>query len=456
MKKFLFIPEIPSGDNLLEKVCVQFQKVSLLNEDIQLLILLPQNISYHRYIDKFCNLTWSEAGATNSNRIRFETYDSQRIVSIPNLLSPGDCYITGNVRDVENDYLRQSLANHFEILTANEDNIFSNIKKSHARTEMEKEIIIFMTKLFARYSPSKYEYMLVHQGLGETMTLFYLLPEYIERTRKPLIIITFNDARKKLLELSPAVCQVINVPTHVYDYLALWVAPDYGWKNFLNLHYMELPYSSDVVFVDKIRGFLNLIPNNLFQPIHVNLPDNIIKSAQQWLLSHNLSPNKTVYLITQGFCFNTSALSHEFWVSLSNELISRGYDVVVNGSEEMLPGVHNAYLDITETAALSQLCTAVISVSTGLLDVFVFLSHNDLEIKLLLPDAHNAFWLNRPPVDDICKFGLLFPEHIVFRFKNWWRTKKNIESFLYNDDISCLAKRIADSIGNKSNRLNHI
>lgn len=55
-----------------------------------------------------------------------------------------------------------------------------------------------------------FEVMLFHQGLGETCIFSRLMKAYTEKTKKPLILITFSDARKAILEQCPDIYNVMS------------------------------------------------------------------------------------------------------------------------------------------------------------------------------------------------------------------------------------------------------
>ncbi len=55
-----------------------------------------------------------------------------------------------------------------------------------------------------------FEVMLFHQGLGETCIFSRLMKAYTEKTKKPLILIMWNDSRKALLEQCPYIYDVMS------------------------------------------------------------------------------------------------------------------------------------------------------------------------------------------------------------------------------------------------------
>lgn len=123
-------------------------------------------------------------------------------------------------------------------------------------------------------------------------------------------------------------------------------------------------------------------PRNLITSVH-------LENANNFLLNNNLAKGKTVILAPEAISTDTFKL--EFWEVLSKKLMSNGWQVILNSSNNsnlVIPHhANSSRLDIETIPALAQQAGWMISIRSGLCDV---LSTKNSKLTVLYP---HGVWL---------------------------------------------------------------
>lgn len=237
-----------------------------------------------------------------------------------------------------------------------------------------------------------FEVMLFHQGLGETCIFSRLMKAYTEKTKKPLILITWNDSRKALLEQCPYIYNVMSCDVSFFYALASYkdFRAAIQIKNFEALHYMK--FENITTMREEICSFLGL-------SYDAEDSDYIVKSKYPDALGQHfdelgLKREKTCFLIPHAICYGNEVASYEFWEKLSIRLREEGYEPVFNSFKEIVPGVPYVYLPMEDVPDFAKLCGNVIGVRTGLLDVIA--TFTDVKIQAVYPNEFCPIWHQNP------------------------------------------------------------
>lgn len=237
-----------------------------------------------------------------------------------------------------------------------------------------------------------FEVMLFHQGLGETCIFSRLMKAYTEKTKKPLILIAWDDSRKALLEQCPYIYNVMSCDNSFFYALNSYVEfrAALQIKNFEAMHYMK--FENVTTMREETCSFLGL-------PYDSEDSDYIVNSKnpdalRQYFDELGLKLGKTCFLIPYALCYGNEVVSYEFWKKLSIRLREEGYEPVFNSYEEIVSGVPYVYLPMEEVPAFAKLCGNVIGVRTGLLDVIA--TFTDVKIQAIYPNEFCPIWHQNP------------------------------------------------------------
>lgn len=232
-----------------------------------------------------------------------------------------------------------------------------------------------------------FEVMLFHQGLGETCIFSRLMKAYTEKTKKPLILITFSDARKAILEQCPDIYNVMSCDISFFSTLAAYqdFRDSLQVKNFLDLHFMK--FENATTLREEICSYLEL-------PYDVEDHDYTLSSKHPDALKQHfdekLTRKKSCFLIPNAVCYGDDVVSYAFWEKLCARLRKEGYDPVFNSMKEVVPGVPYVYLPMEDVPDFVRLCGNVIGVRTGLLDVIA--TFTDVKIQSIYPNEFCPIW----------------------------------------------------------------
>ena len=231
---------------------------------------------------------------------------------------------------------------------------------------------VIYNDLTSKYPPNQYEYMLFHNGLGETISFYYSIMEYKKKNKKPIVVLCFDASRKSLLEESPYIDVVAQIPFTLYEYIAVFLAEKYFMKNFMDIFYrpnlvaamgnIDCRFS----FLQAVRNYMGLLNDGPVQKYKTIVSKNKLDIAKNVFKKWNLRQGKTVWLCMDGLS-NGSMLNTEFMKKLVIAIKEKDYDVIIKSDKSVIDGVPYAVLYPWETTELVSLCGNVIGIPTGII-----------------------------------------------------------------------------------------
>ena len=395
-KKYLLLADLPSQRERVEAVAFSFMRAAYLTDSILFLLvdLKKDAFDTYRYL--------SRNTFFGSSKIQLLLKNQQTPEQI---IQQMDYYIIGGHPD-ELFYVEAAVQSNVEIIgtrVAPED-IFSGVEVSAEVQQFKENLRALVTKdLLEKFPPEQYEYFLFHEGLGETMAVFFWLKEYRKPRDKKILVLCCQPLREEIMRVCPYVDAVMRIPQPAFDFLSIYYAEEYAMKKILTAHYshkiaaiknsMSVEELSQYYIHEIFRDFLE-IPSSLeFKKYPVQLPEVAVARANELFKQINLTRGKTVFIVTEGIYFGGLEHHNEFWIKLARRLNVEGYDVVFNGQDNFFSDFKSVFLSLFETSAFVGLCGHIVSVPTGFVEACVTFNIVDsIKLQVVFPNNHDIYY----------------------------------------------------------------
>ena len=395
MIKYLYIPDLPADEKFLDKVCSQFLKKAFISDAV-LMIVLKTGEEVIRYVKKW-NMKSIGSGCQIISVEANKFYNGLK--EYLSIMDQIDCYISGSMNSQEFTYTEMAYDRGKDIISLHQDDIFEDMPINEEKLQTRKAISGYVKKLADAYPTEEYEWLLFHQGLGESYTFFYYVKAYKEKMNKKLICFCYDETRRSLLEESPYIDELLLIPLPVYAYIAIYLADKFHIKNFVLLHflplstcYLDKPAEIYPAYMPKVRDFLELEIDSEFERYPVNISQHKIEYVNNLFREMGLPHKKTVFLIMDGISNgNLLATREEFFVRLATALKQNGYEVVTKGNRQLIPGCQFTILPPWESTLFAGLCGNVVTIPTGIPFAIGALNQSDeINIHMLWQTVNDA------------------------------------------------------------------
>ena len=382
-QRFLFVPDFGNELDTYNKVCRQFTE-KFYGTDATLFIMVDNNSDAIQYYFYWAVRTFE------SSHIRYVLSDKCGV----EFLQQVDYFITG-CSSKSDSFIDFAYKNRIKIISAQTDNVFSEFCPSDAVIRMKEEIKKALDEqIFSRIPLDRYEYIVFHQGMGETLCFLYWMKEYVKYNRRPIAVFCMQESRKDLLELCPFISYVVTVSPLLLAYIYIYCGESHGIKNFNGLYDSnQNPWEmkSNWCMVDTVREFLNLPQEAELERYDITIPGSAEANADLIFEKLHLRKGHTVFVVHNGIKFGDGVRNDAFWKRLVKVLKDNGYDVVFNGTEEVY-GCPGIFCSIHDTVRFAEKCGNVISVSTGLTEAICALSTNPVLVQFVWHGAYDPIW----------------------------------------------------------------
>lgn len=426
-KIFLYAPQYPRSEAATEKIIKEWQKKTFGVKDVLLVFFLEQTIDWYRYPVRWVYHSLGSCAPIVSTMNRYNNFVE--------LLTESDYYIVDSLEASLDDIKIVCDCGGEIIPTFAEGDLFPMLEYTdEQKIILENYQRLVYENLIGKYSPYEYEYMLVHNGLGETVVFYYSIAEYKRKNRdRPLVVLCYDESRKSMLEESPHIDVVAHVPFPLYEYIAVFLSEEYCMKNL-----MEIFYTPDVVaamanvdykfcYFQAVRKYLGLLDTPL-QKYRTNVSEIKRKAARAIIKKWNLRKGRTVWLCMDGIS-SGSLLDSNFLNDLVESIRKKDYDVIMKSDKSIIACVPYAVLPPWETTELVSLCGNAISIPTGI-SFAVGAMNMDRPLKIQMirfegmenRNSHMGQFMWTLPL--IRKFGRNYMEHL-----------NEFEEELYGDNV---------------------
>ena len=382
-QRFVFVPDFENDLATYNKVCRQF--IEKFFGTGAMLIIVVENISevfqYYYY--------WS-VKFFESCQIRYAPLDEWGF----ELAQKVDYLISGT--SSKNDaFIDVAYKNRVGIISACKDDVFFEFCPSEAVVKTKEQIKkVINEKIFQIVPLEKYEYILFHQGMGETLCFLYWMKAYTQQNHRPIAVICMQESRKELLELCPFISCVITIGPLFWEYISVYYGEKFNIKNYNGLYSSkQLPWLSNKrsCMVDTVKEFLNLPHDVKLEKYGIDIPTSADDNAEMLFKKMHLRKKRTVFIVHNGINFGEGEKNDAFWRQLVYVLEENDYDVVFNNRDEVY-GCPSIFGSIYDTVKFAEKCGNVISVSTGLTEVICALSCKKILVQFVWPGAYDPIW----------------------------------------------------------------
>ena len=444
---YLFNPHPQDPNRYLKTIYREFEKVSY-GTDSRLILLIDSKKDF----DSLMQTEFIKTAMIFRDEIDLE-----------DLIRQIDFLITGDNPN-ENELVELAWKHRIRIVSFKHlgKNIFRDFpidpKVESYKTEMNR---IVNQNLFQIYPPSDYEYLLSHQGLGETLTMCFLMHEYQKRIGKKIILLCGDKNRGDLFKFCPYVDKTIMISWEIYSYLKIFV----GMRDFFDLHfdrdiqeksdriYESNPYESSIT--RKVRTFLNLESEVPIKQYSIEIPPGDFDIAKKTFQEMNLHAGRTILLITSGYQYSNLNHHRDFFIKLVKRFRESGFDVVTNSQTQELPNVPNVFLPIIPSIAFVQLCGNIVSIPTGWSESMCAFSSYPIKYSMIMTSVHDQFYNpSKFLIDQLRNYGDDFVDVSLQIYRNFYDQifSRNIRYNLYKFAESELEeqKLIAEIVENIS------
>ena len=395
-KKYLFLANYPDEKTRIDKVAFNFMKNAFLTDSVLFFMMdiKREALDYFRWLSR--NVFF---GSVKMQVMIREHSNPEQVIK------QMDYYIVGNHPD-ELPYLDAAIRNDKEIIGTIEkpEDIFNDIpvteQVAYLRSQLKN---LVENDLMRKFPPQEYEYFLFHEGLGESMALFFWMKEYRKKHDKKILMLCVHPLREEMMRNCPYVDAVVKVPPQIFDYLAIYLADQYNMKKVLTAHFSTKtiktkqklqPWELKTYGIPgTIRDFLGINPKIKFEPYPVKLPESAIAKATEIFQSMNLTRGKTILIVTEGYAFSGLQHHNDFWARFANYMSDKGYEVLTNGNKEEIPGCRNVFMSLFETTAFAGMCGHIVSCPTGFVEALcTFNTADKMTLQVIFPGNHDIYW----------------------------------------------------------------
>ena len=241
-------------------------------------------------------------------------------------------------------------------------------------------------KLFAQ----TYDVFLVFPcAIGETTCFASCLIEWKKTHNKEIIVLIKSETMYEVLSLYKDI-NVIKISSNIFNRLIN--------KKRSYINYLNDVYNGSF----KEKNMYTLIKRSMNLPLSFShnkclIDKDSLENAKKTLANFGLNTNKTILCIPFANCLGDTIVSKNFWEEFCISAKKKGYNVIFNSNRPIVPNIPFCFLSFSETLSLSSICSKVVSVRTGLIDLISANSSNE-NIYVIYPNDKNGVWNKNPQI----------------------------------------------------------
>ena len=142
-----------------------------------------------------------------------------------------------------------------------------------------------------------------------------------------------------------------------------------------------------------------------------------------------MKKGKTVFLKVESNNEGSTANLYNFWKTLADKLVAKGYKVVISGNDFKIPGYQNVVMSLIETVVFVGLCGNIVSITTGFIETICSLNSADkIQVQVIHKDEKFSWQQNGSSIfgsllflKEIQYFGSDFTDKHLESYYNWMR-----------------------------------
>ena len=282
-------------------------------------------------------------------------------------------------------------------------NVYYLFCKKKRRNKRNKLNAKYMQKLVS-YIENRYKdyyILLPHFPIGDTVMILGLIPDFVNKRGKKVLILVNNEYKKNFISLFKLPIEILNLDISLDNmYYLLSILPVSLVKGKI------FPLLSDRTKIDKKEKIKNVI--DLYAYLMDVTPENFqLKN----LPKNSYTITNQIFLIPYANSLNDKIISKNFWLNLAKEFENLGFKVIFNSEENSYGKYECKLLPLDEVGTFASSCKAVIAFRSGFTD---FLAQYNLN-----------------------KFITLYPEDMSNKnisLEAWYEMQK--QAYYFDDNLS--------------------
>ncbi|MBO4401393.1 MAG: hypothetical protein J5809_06060 [Selenomonadaceae bacterium] len=431
-KKYLLVADLPTQRERVEEVAFAFMRAAYLTDSILFIMvdLKKDAFDTYRYLSRNAFF-----GSVKIQLVLKNQLPPEQIVN------QVDYYIIGNHPD-EIFYVDAAIRHGVEIIgkIVASENIFSGVEVNPEIQQFKENLHALVAKdLLEKFPPEQFEYFLFHEGMGDSVAVFFWLKEYRKLHDKKILILCVNPLREEIMRTCPYAEEVIRISPQVFDFLSIYYAEEYDIVKVLTAPYSDRVVNASKKFpLDRLyncflpevfRDFLGIPTSVEFKKYPVSIPESSVARAKELFSQMNLTRGKTVFIVTEGLCFNGLEHHNDFWLKLVRRLQVEGYDVVFNGQNKFFSNCKSVFLSFFESSAFVGLCGHVVSSPTGFVEtICAFNTVDSINLQIIYPGGRDEYYRRQNVIGRLDAMG-----NIIYYGSGFAAERaKNCESYIKN------------------------
>ena len=317
-------------------------------------------------------------------------------------------------------------------------NAYKNMKKQEiANLIQEKYSDCYC--IFSRY------------GLGDIFFVASLIKAFKEKNGGKVIYFT---EKKRLVKILKAFTSIDEI---VFNKDLGFLQEEQTLQQHLQkgkLNKLFFPYRGSketYTFSDNYNNLLDL-PLDSERELPVITDENHFKAKKEFE-KLKINPQKTVLIIPDATMFDYRIIDSKFWLNLSKELESKGYDIVFNTKLSKYKHLKNTFLPVMDFVAFAKQIKHIISFRSGVSDLLVGMNISNL--TAIYPPNLEVIWADAICFHELHKnhfkqFDNEFDNMFAIHSLNNTFKRNDIDEIVYNYNDVEIINRITQNINNRN------
>lgn len=313
-------------------------------------------------------------------------------------------------------------------------NTYKNNKKQEiARLIREKYSDCYC--IFSRY------------GIGDIFFVASLIKAFKEKNNGKVVYFTEKKSLVKVLKAFPSIDEAI------YDKDIGFLQEEQNLQQHLQvgkLHKLFFPYrgtKETYTFSDNYNNLLDL-PLDAERELPVISEENYLNAKKEFK-KLKINPQKTILIIPDATMFDYRIIESKFWINLSRELESKGFDVVFNTKLDEYKHFKNTFLPVMDFVAFTKQIKHIISFRSGVSDLLAGMNMSNL--TALYPPNLEVIWADAMYFHELHKnhikqFDNEFDNMFAIHSLNNTFKRNDIDEIIYDYNPENLIKHITSKI----------
>lgn len=327
---------------------------------------------------------------------------------------------------------------------------FNSKKRRKLRDEIKNSYRNSKKQELSRLIQEKYsDYYCIFSryGIGDIFFVASLINAFKKKNGGKVVYFTEKKRLIKVLEAFPSIDEV------VFDKDLSFLQEEQNLQQHLQkgkLHKLFFPYRGTKETYTFSDNYNNLLDLPLDAPRELpEIKESNYNKADEEFKRLNIKPEKTILIIPDATMFDYRIIDSKFWLNLSKELESKGYDIVFNTKLSEYKHLKNTFLPVMDFVAFAKQIKHIISFRSGVSDLLVGMNISNLtaiyppNLEVIWADAIYFHELHK---NHVKRFDNEFDNMFAIHSLNNTFKRNDIDEIVYDYNDKILIKHIINII----------